>query len=340
MLSTGFLAFLLVLTMQGAVSAANINFNDVDEGDAHHEGIMQLAQEGIINGYEDGSFGTFDNVTRQQVAVMLSLAMNLEAPSNIDQTLEIYNDVNQNSLYAEEIAAVTQAGIFKGSNGKFKPTNEITRQQMATVLVLGLNLKDYETNRDVDIYLENVDPSHAERVQTLANLGITTQLNDFRPAEMLVRGQFATFLYESMKITGMLTDENISTSTSEEEVVELVNEERVKRDLEPLEMHSRLSDLARRKSRDMALNNYFSHTSPTYGSPFDMMRQFDFSFRTAGENIAAGQRSPEQVVESWMNSEGHRENILNEGFTHIGVGYVEDTESPYRTYWTQLFMTP
>lgn len=105
-------------------------------------------------------------------------------------------------------------------------------------------------------------------------------------------------------------------------------------------MHHGLSDLARKKSQDMADNNYFSHTSPTYGSPFEMMEQFDFTFQLAGENIAAGQRSPEQVVEGWMNSKGHRENILKEGFTHIGVGYVEDAGLPYGTYWTQLFMTP
>lgn len=129
-------------------------------------------------------------------------------------------------------------------------------------------------------------------------------------------------------------------SDYEKKVVELVNKERAKEGLEPLKLDDRLSSLARKKSQDMADKNYFSHTSPTYGSPFDMMHQFDFTFRAAGENIAAGQRSPEQVVEGWMNSEGHRKNIMNENFTHIGVGYVEGAGPPYGTYWTQLFMTP
>ncbi|UOQ95290.1 CAP domain-containing protein [Halobacillus shinanisalinarum] len=129
-----------------------------------------------------------------------------------------------------------------------------------------------------------------------------------------------------------------ATSSYEEEVVQLVNEERAKEGLAPLEMHNRLSDLARMKSQDMADKGYFSHTSPTYGSPFDMMKQYDFSYSTAGENIAAGQRTPQEVVEGWMNSPGHRENIMNESFTHIGVGYVEG--GSYGTYWTQLFMTP
>ncbi|WP_173918382.1 CAP domain-containing protein [Halobacillus sp. Marseille-Q1614] len=128
-------------------------------------------------------------------------------------------------------------------------------------------------------------------------------------------------------------------SEFEKEVVELVNEERAKEGLKPLKMYERLSDLARLKSEDMAERNYFDHTSPTYGSPFEMMDQYEFKYWSAGENIAAGQRSPEQVMEGWMNSPGHRENIMKKEFTHIGVGYVEGSGS-YGTYWTQMFMTP
>ena len=84
----------------------------------------------------------------------------------------------------------------------------------------------------------------------------------------------------------------------------------------------------------MQKNNYFDHNSPTYGSPFDMMKKFGISYKSAGENIAQGQRTPEEVVQAWMNSAGHRANILNSGFTHIGVGYVESGN-----YWTQEFIT-
>ncbi|GEN53350.1 CAP domain-containing protein [Halobacillus faecis] len=125
----------------------------------------------------------------------------------------------------------------------------------------------------------------------------------------------------------------------EQEVVALVNKEREERGLKPLQTHNRLSALANVKSQDMADKRYFSHTSPTYGSPFDMMDEFDFRYQAAGENIAAGQRTPEEVVEGWMNSDGHRANILHEDFTHIGVGYMEGA-GPYKRYWTQLFMTP
>jgi len=118
----------------------------------------------------------------------------------------------------------------------------------------------------------------------------------------------------------------------EQEVVTLTNQEREKNGLDPLKVDAELSVVARDKSQDMSSNGYFSHTSPTYGSPFDMMESYGISYRTAGENIARGQQSPSEVVNGWMNSEGHRENILNPNFTHIGVGYVEQGN-----YWTQEF---
>ncbi|ASN06908.1 CAP domain-containing protein [Virgibacillus necropolis] len=122
-------------------------------------------------------------------------------------------------------------------------------------------------------------------------------------------------------------------SAFEQQVVELTNNERVERGLNPLKVDVELSKVAREKSRDMSVNNYFSHNSPTYGSPFDMMKSYGIDYRSAGENIARGQTTPEQVVNGWMNSDGHRANILSEKFTHIGVGYVADGN-----YWTQQFI--
>ena len=77
---------------------------------------------------------------------------------------------------------------------------------------------------------------------------------------------------------------------------------------------------------------YFAHESPTYGTPFEMMKSFGITYRAAGENIARGYRTPEAVVEAWMNSEGHRANILSAKYTKIGIGYVADGN-----YWTQMF---
>ncbi|WP_454191760.1 CAP domain-containing protein [Paenibacillus sp. Marseille-Q7038] len=115
------------------------------------------------------------------------------------------------------------------------------------------------------------------------------------------------------------------------EVVSLVNKERAKAGLKPLVIHTNLTKMAVAKAQDMNDNNYFSHTSPTYGSPFDMMKKFGITYKYAGENIAKGQKTPAEVVKAWMNSPGHKANIMNENFTLIGVGYVNG-------YWVQAFV--
>ncbi len=125
-------------------------------------------------------------------------------------------------------------------------------------------------------------------------------------------------------------------SAFQKKVVELVNAERAKAGLNALKMNTELSKVATLKSQDMAKNNYFDHNSPTYGSPFDMMKKFGISYRTAGENIAMGQTTPEQVMNGWMNSSGHRANILKASFTEIGVGIAKNSSG--RLYWTQQFI--
>lgn len=135
---------------------------------------------------------------------------------------------------------------------------------------------------------------------------------------------------EDSKITN---DEIDSLHTFETEVIELTNKEREKHGLRPFSHDRALSKVAKEKSVDMRKNNYFDHNSPVYGSPFDMMKSFGITYQAAGENIAMGQQTPDEVVKAWMNSPGHRANILNEQFTHIGVGFDENGN-----YWTQQFI--
>ena len=134
----------------------------------------------------------------------------------------------------------------------------------------------------------------------------------------------------------VLTIPTLDTTVAsyENEVIRLVNEIRVQNGLSALTANWELSRVARYKSQDMKDNGYFSHTSPTYGSPFQMIKNFGISYRSAGENIAMGYASPQAVVNGWMNSSGHRANILNASYTHIGVGYVQSGN-----YWTQMFIS-
>lgn len=125
---------------------------------------------------------------------------------------------------------------------------------------------------------------------------------------------------------------------AENRVVTLVNAERAKAGLPPLTANWQLSRIARYKSQDMIDKGYFSHTSPTYGSPFTMIQSFGLNFSAAGENIAMGQPTPEEVMTAWMNSPGHRSNILSPAYSEIGVGLAKNSNGV--CYWTQMFIKP
>lgn len=138
-------------------------------------------------------------------------------------------------------------------------------------------------------------------------------------------------IYPGQIIT--IPSKDAQVSEYESEVIRLVNEIRVKNGLNALKEDWELSRVARYKSQDMKDNKYFSHTSPVYGTPFEMMKNFGITYRSAAENIAKGQTTPQAVVNAWMNSSGHRANILNSTYNKIGVGYVKSGN-----YWTQMFI--
>jgi uncharacterized YkwD family protein len=120
-------------------------------------------------------------------------------------------------------------------------------------------------------------------------------------------------------------------TADEQKLINLINSERTNAGLKPLAIDYELSRVARIKSEDMRTNSYFSHTSPTYGSPFKMMKDFGITYRGAAENIARTS-SVDRAHTGFMNSEGHRKNILTPSFTHIGVGISGN-------YYTEMFIS-
>lgn len=136
---------------------------------------------------------------------------------------------------------------------------------------------------------------------------------------------------EEIQKPGTENNQNQQTSSFAQQVLELVNKERAKNGLSALKLDNKLNAVATAHSKDMATRNFFSHTNPDGLSPFDRIKNAGVSYKTAGENIAVGQKTPQQVVSSWMNSEGHRKNILNGNFSKMGLGREGN-------YWTQLFI--
>lgn len=135
---------------------------------------------------------------------------------------------------------------------------------------------------------------------------------------------------------GGSTEENIPEDSQHafiQRVVDLVNAERAKEGLSPLTIDVKVQAAAQVRAKEC--EQYFSHTRPNGSSFATALREQGVTYRNAGENIAWGQRSPEEVMNAWMNSPGHRKNIMNPNFTTIGVGYYENANGT--DYWCQLF---
>ncbi|SES88229.1 S-layer homology domain-containing protein [Oceanobacillus limi] len=185
------------------IDVTTSNFSDVSAQNSHYDGIIYWSEKNVINGFpgKDGikEFKSYDNLSRSHTAVMFSRALNLPVPQDVDSILTNFDDISEDHPYADEIAASYAEEIFKGNNGQFMDDRSLTREQMATVLVKAYNLQDNGDNVAMD--MEGVDPSHQENVQIIANLEITNQLTNFRPADPVTRGQFATFLYRAEQAT-------------------------------------------------------------------------------------------------------------------------------------------
>jgi len=244
-------------------------------------------------------------------------------PSNIKVQNIQHSKVMMKQMSQQELQAFLQSmgveSLAQWQQGNFQPNCIIPGQQPTENVVTEQPTVKPETQKPAE--QKPVEQKPAEEVQKPEAQKPAENNNTQKPAEQKPAEQKPA-------------EEAKSLSEFEQRVVELTNAERAKQGLPALKIDTELSKVARIKSEDMQKNNYFDHNSPTYGSPFDMMKKFGISYTSAGENIAQGQRTPEEVVQAWMNSAGHRANILNNGFTHIGVGYVESGN-----YWTQQFIT-
>lgn len=174
-------------------------FKDVSYRDALYQGIRWAKDRGAITGYGDNTFRPYQALNRKHGAVIFARALDLKMkdPSNAGKQ---FKDVPSSHDYAAQIGAVAEAGIFKGGDDKrFNPEQVLTREQMATTLVRTFGLNS-DGLKKANVNLKNVDPSHRENVQILADNGVTVEVDDFRPQEAVTRGQFATFLQRASEV--------------------------------------------------------------------------------------------------------------------------------------------
>ncbi|WP_337019926.1 S-layer homology domain-containing protein [Oceanobacillus massiliensis] len=189
------------------------NFTDVTPDSSHYDAVQWASQNGIT-GYLDGSFGVGEDLSREHAAVFFNRIFDLPEAS-ASEVEEYFDDVTADHRYAADIAAVAKAGIFSGDNGNFNPTQSLTRQQMAKTIVERFGFEN--TGVETGINLDNVHESYQDYVTILAQYGITTELDDFRPGETVKRQQFASFLYRAVNAdTEVAPVENVSAINGKE----------------------------------------------------------------------------------------------------------------------------
>lgn len=339
-----------VFILSGSIWASPVDaadtFRDISNEYWAYPQIEKMASEGIISGFKDGTFQPGAPVTRAQSAIFIGRALHVKQ----DQAAKPgFRDISPSGTAAYPyIAALTERGVFSKSR-LFHPNQTLTRAELAKIMVTAFDLP-----RSKGPHFTDVPENHwaAEYIGTLAGTGITsgTSATSFSPDGEVTRGQLAVFISNALKhsqsngqnqeVTNPQTIEKEPVADSHAElagqIVHLVNEERAKAGVKPLKYVADVSKVAQLKSQDMIKNNYFDHTSPTYGSPFKMMDQFDINYTFAGENIAAGYSTAEAVMKGWMDSPGHRANILNPNYAEIGIGIAEGGE--YGVYYTQMFV--
>lgn len=333
------LVVILLISINLTYAVRENIFTDVKSTDWYNDTVTKLENIGSISGYPDGSFRPDNSMTKAEFVKTLVSSLG-------------FNDLAKTGSHwasgyisQGEVINIIDKGWLTNID---KP---ISRYEMARIISNTLTYKNEAIPTDIAKYeplisdFTTIPSSYlgetngkqlSECVLESYVKGIVTGYPDgsFEGGLTLTRAEASTViirvLYNSTRITPVLKE----IESMEQGVLRLVNIERNKAGLKSLVTSSELSKVALLKSKDMALFGYFDHISPNYGTPFEMMTNQGISYTAAGENIAKGYKTPEEVVSAWMNSPGHKANILSPQFNKMGLGiYVDES-----TYWTQMFM--
>ena len=333
---------------------------DPEEGAAWWEPYLNAAWEaGYLTdttagfGYADGSWDA-DVVTAPMTRYDMAQAMNNTA---VAEKMTLPTDEQREAAqaaigdfdsipedYESAVVAMYALGYLSGvnANGDFGGESTMTRAQSCVVMskLLGTEVETTPETPDEGTAGGAGDTTPAEEPETPAEdagTGTETPEKPETPDEGTAGGTAGTTPVEEETPAEDAGSEPADTVAAyEQEVFDLVNQIREENGLEPFVYNETLAETARAHSQDMIDRNFFDHTNPDGKSPFDRMRDNGLSYSMAAENIAVGYPSPEAVVEGWMNSEGHRANILG-GCEELGVGLA--LGGSYGYYWTQCFAT-
>ncbi|KAA0958799.1 S-layer homology domain-containing protein [Planococcus kocurii] len=318
------------------------HFPDLSKYHFAYYSIHNLSKAGILNGYSNGKFGPNDNVTRAQAALILAKTLKIDLNTRFKPT---FTDVPTTHYAYKEIAALTEKGVFADAT-KFNPDNPLPRAQMAKIVVAGF---DITVDANDEISFKDVPLTHWAHsyIVTMAEVNITRGVTTatFQPETLVTRAQLAAFIERSIQFSERVNAKTITYDKAKKaysgvtsvayDTIAMVNEIRQAAGAGKLQEDSALTKIAQLKAEDMARNNYFAHSSPTYGLPWEMAIDLGYPTNQVGENLASGYITANETVDAWMESSGHKDNLLLKSYTVIGVGYTEDSDG--FPYWVHMY---
>ena len=248
-------------------------------------------------------------------------------------------DVGDQLSTAKQIQPDFRKTVLKNTIGN-TDTADVYRFNFSKSKHFKLNLRKLSINADVELIQDTNGNQQIDSGEIIASSRTTRGKKEALRLNRIQAGTYyVRVIPESSGKTNyrlVLRAKRASKPTFEEKVVALTNKRRLQNGLSPLTLNTQLTLASERHSRNMAMQNFFSHTGRDGSSPSDRARATGYS-SNAGENISAGLQSPKDVVDEWMNSPGHRANILNRDYKEIGVGFFSNNGSQYTHYWTQMF---
>lgn len=327
-------------------------FRDVPRSAWFHDTVAWAYANGVTVGTSPTTFHPNRRVTRVEFAAFLyNIAGN---PPPVGTAPNFPDSATTPSWGRQAIAWATSVGVITGfGDGTLRPNAEISREQMVVILFRYINSlalheppPSNEMNRHLNLFHDRgaVSTWATTGMRWAAYYGVIGAGGSLNPRGNATRAETVTMLYRVVESFIIGTPTRAAPPASgpgitpranafEAEVFRLTNIERTSRGLPPLHWHTGLGQVSHNFSRDMSNRGFFNHICPSGTSPTDRVRAVGIVYTWgAGENIAMGHRTPQDVVRGWMNSPGHRANILREVYTHIGIGF-------YNYRWTQKFIT-
>jgi uncharacterized protein YkwD len=331
----GLWAACVPLSMPQAAAQSPAVFADVPFGHWAKQWIDALSSSGLTGGCAEGYYCPSSPVSRAQMAVFLLRGIHGSTYVPPPATGSMFSDVPVQHWAAAWVERLARAGIAGGcAQGRFCPDVLLTRDQMAVLLLRAKMGSGFNPPPASGAMFDDVTDDHwaAAWIEELARHGITggCAADRYCPQAVVTRDQMAVFLVRTFDLP-------VAEPDFETVVVALVNAARAAHGLAPLAAQPQLMAAARGHSVDMAENDYFSHMGLDGSSFTDRIDEQGYFWLAAAENIAAGYPTPEDVVEGWMSSQGHRANILGATYRDIGVGFAFDSRSTYGWYWTTVF---